>query len=306
MQVSPSVLIKTLIFAVDGEPVAVLVRGDREVNDIKLKNLCNASVVEFATPEQVKEWTQSPVGFAGPVNLPIAKVYADLELQGGNGWVAGANKGDTHLRNVDLKRDCAVTAFADLRMITESDPCPACGGRIELPKGIEVGHVFKLGTKYSESMKATFLDENGKEQLMIMGCYGIGVSRVVAACIEQNNDEGGIVFPPPLAPYGVVLLNLDSKNDEVSARVDAIYGDIAATGLDVLLDDRDERPGVKFKDADLIGAPMQLVIGGKSLARGVVEAKDRRTGEKAELPAEDFMQHFKEWQANVLAGWDNR
>lgn len=306
MQVPPTDLIKTLIFAVDGEPVAVLVRGDREVNDIKLKNFLNATEVEFASPEQVRDWTQAPVGFAGPVKLPVARVYADLELQAHSGWVTGANKGDMHLRNVDLARDCAVTAYADLRMITTDDPCPQCGGVIELPKGIEVGHVFKLGTKYSEAMKATFLDENGKEQTIIMGCYGIGVSRVVAACIEQNNDEGGIIFPPPLAPYEVVLLNLDSKNAQVSAVVDGIYADIAAAGLDVLLDDRDERPGVKFKDADLIGAPMQLVLGGKSLARGVVEAKDRRTGEKVELPVENFMEHFNKWQHAVLNAWASR
>lgn len=305
MNITPQALVKTMLFAVDGAPVAVLVRGDREVNDIKLKNLLNAATVEFATPEQVTEWTKAPVGFAGPVNLPgVSRVYADLELQDGNGWVTGANKGDMHLQHVDLKRDASVTAYADLRTVTAADPCPQCGGVLELPKGIEVGHVFKLGTKYSESMKAVFLDENGKEQPMIMGCYGIGVSRVVAACIEQRNDESGIIFPPPLAPFEVVLLNLDSKSDEVCNRVDSIYGDLMAEGRDVLLDDRDERPGVKFKDADLIGVPMQLVVGGKGLARGIVEAKDRRTGEKTELSIEHFMDDFKAWEAKVLMGWE--
>ena len=304
MNIEPQTLVKTMLFAVDGEPVAVLVRGDREVNDIKLKNLLNATAVEFATPEQVTAWTKAPVGFAGPVNLSgVSRVYADLELQGGNDWVTGANKGDTHLRHVDLTRDASVTAYADLRTITVADPCPQCGGVLELPKGIEAGHVFKLGLKYSEAMKAVFLDENGKEQYMIMGCYGIGVSRVVAACIEQNNDEGGIVFPPPLAPFEVVLLNLDGKNTEVCDRVDSLYGDLMAEGREVLLDDRDERPGVKFKDADLIGVPMQLVVGGKGLARGIVEAKDRRTGEKTELSIENFMDDFKAWEAKVLMGW---
>ena len=304
MQVEPRHLAKTLLFAVDGEPVAVLVRGDREVNDIKLKNLLNAASVEFATPEQVTAWTDSPVGFAGPVNLPkVERVYADLELQGGNGWITGANKGDTHLRHVDLRRDAKVTAYADVRTITSADPCPECGGTLELPKGIEVGHVFKLGLKYSEAMKAVFLDENGKEKPMIMGCYGIGVSRVVAACIEQNNDESGIVFPPPLAPFEVLLLNLDGKNVEVCDETDSIYGNLLLEGYDVLLDDRDERPGVKFKDADLIGVPMQLVVGGKGLARGIVEAKDRRSGEKTELSVEHFMDDFKAWAAKVMMGW---
>ena len=284
--------------------MAVLVRGDREVNDIKLKNFLNAGSVEFASPEQVVAWTGAPVGFAGPVNLSgVTRVYADKELQAGNDWIAGANKGDTHLRHVDLRRDAVVTDYADLRMVTAQDPCPRCGGRMELPKGIEVGHVFKLGLKYSQAMNATFLDENGKEQTMIMGCYGIGVSRVVAACIEQNNDEGGIVFPPPLAPFEVVLLNLDVKNAEVRERADDIYSRLRMEDVDVLLDDRDERPGVKFKDADLIGIPMQLVVGGKGLARGIVEAKDRRTGEKAELSLENFMEDFKIWQAQVMLGW---
>lgn len=303
MKVPATTLIKTLLFAVDNEPVAVLVRGDREVNDIKLKNLLHASSVEFATPEQVVAWTESPVGFAGPVGLKVARVYADNELQGATDWVTGANKGDTHLRHVDLGRDANITAYADLRMITLADPCPQCGGRIELPKGIEVGHVFKLGTKYSEAMKATFLDENGKEQVMIMGCYGIGVSRVVAACIEQNNDEGGIVFPPALAPYEAMVLNLDVKNAEVCTKVDEIYAALQELGFDVLLDDREERPGIKFKDADLLGSPLQLVVGAKSLARGVIEAKDRRTGLKTELPAGTFLEAFKAWQAQVYAGW---
>lgn len=303
MAVSPTALVKTLLFAVDNAPVAVLVRGDREVNDIKLKNILQADSVEFATPEQVVAWTEAPVGFAGPVGLKIERVYADNELQGATDWVTGANKGDTHLRHVDLQRDANITAYADLRQITLSDPCPQCGGRIELPRGIEVGHVFKLGTKYSEAMKATFLDENGKEKVMIMGCYGIGVSRVVAACIEQNNDEGGIVFPPALAPYQVTLLNLDTKNADVCAKVDEMYAALQAADAEVLLDDREERPGIKFKDADLLGSPLQLVVGAKSLARGVIEAKDRRTGVKTELPADNFMQAFSAWQAEVLAGW---
>ncbi len=304
MAIAPEKLIKTLLFNVDGAAVAVLVRGDRSVNDIKLKNLLGATVVEMASPEEVQTWSKAAVGFAGPVGLSEqVKIYADLELQQDTDWVCGANKTDTHLNHVDLERDCNIASYADLRMILESDPCPICGGKLTLPKGIEVGHVFKLGTKYSEAMKATFLDQDGKEQLMIMGCYGIGVSRVVAACIEQNHDEYGIVFPPPLAPYDVLLVNLDPKNDELCARIDIIKQELMQSGLEVLLDDREERPGVKFKDADLIGIPLQIFLGNKGFQRGIIEAKDRRSGEKTELSLDDFMQHFSSWKEQVLAGW---
>ena len=300
-------LVKTLLFEVDGKPVAALVRGDRELNEIKLKNAFNGHEVELAAPEKVMAWTRSPLGFAGPVGLaegcPGVRVVADHELAAGNGWVTGANKADTHLKDVDLDRDVPGLSYADLRDITESDPCPRCGGRVSLAKGIEVGHVFKLGTKYSEALRAVFLDEEGREQTMIMGCYGIGVSRVIAACIEQNNDADGIVFPPPLAPFEAVLLNLDPKKEEVAARADEIYAALREEGVDVLLDDREERPGVKFKDADLIGLPMQLVVGGKGLGRGIVEVKDRRSGEKGELPLEGFMEAFRSWRSRVRAGW---
>ncbi|THB68351.1 MAG: proline--tRNA ligase, partial [Desulfovibrio sp.] len=189
--------------------------------------------------------------------------------------------------------------------VTQSDPCPKCSGSLEFTKGIEVGHVFKLGQKYSEAMQAKYLDENGKDQLMVMGCYGIGVSRVVAACIEQNHDEYGIIFPPALAPYEVVILNLSPKDEEVSAKADELYELLTSQGLDVILDDRDERPGVKFKDVDLVGFPMQLVVGGKGLGRGVIEAKDRRSGDKGELPVEGFEAAFADWREQVLKGWES-
>ncbi|MFI3272699.1 MAG: proline--tRNA ligase [Pseudomonadota bacterium] len=295
---------KTLLFVADGKPVAVMVRGDHEVNDVKLKNLLDATEVELASPEQVREWTQAPVGFAGPVGLNgVTRIFADNALRGNAGWLVGANKGDTHLKNVVLPRDAKIEAYADLRLITLNDCCPRCGGPIELPQGIEVGHVFKLGTKYSKEMKATFLDEQGKEQVMIMGCYGIGVSRVLAASVEQNNDDCGIVFPPPIAPFDVSLLLLDVKSDEAIAKANELEGLLEAEGLDVLYDDRAERPGFKFKDADLIGAPMQVIVGGKGLARGIIEAKNRRTGEKVELPVDGFLEAFRAWRTGVLTSW---
>lgn len=298
-------IVKTMLFTVDGKAVAVLVRGDREVNDIKLKNLLKAQDVELAGAAVVEGLTHAPLGFAGPVGLPVP-VYADLELQGATDYIVGANAADAHYRHVDLRRDAAITAWADLRTITPEDACPRCGGRIELTKGIEVGHIFMLGLKYSEAMHAAFLDETGKEKLMIMGCYGIGVSRVAASAIEQNHDRNGIVFPPPLAPFACILLNLDPRNAEVNAKAEAIYAVLQEMGVDVLLDDRDERPGVKFKDADLLGAPMQLVVGGKGLARGIVECKDRRSGEKAELSVENLARDFSAWAATVRNGWEKQ
>lgn len=303
--VPASAIVKTMLFKVDGKTVAVLVRGDREVNDIKLKNLLKAQEVELADAATVQAVTAAPVGFAGPVALDVP-VYADAELQGGTDYVVGANAADAHLRHVDLARDAAVTAWADLRAITADDQCPRCGGRMELTRGIEVGHIFMLGLKYSEAMHAVFLDENGKEQTMIMGCYGIGVSRVAAAAIEQNHDEHGIVFPPPVAPFECVLLNLDPRSGEVNAKVEEIYALLQGMGIEVLLDDREERPGVKFKDADLLGIPMQLVVGGKGLGRGIVECKDRRTGEKGELSAASLEQDFAAWAEKVRQGWASR
>ncbi|SBV92799.1 prolyl-tRNA synthetase [uncultured delta proteobacterium] len=304
LKVAPAAVVKTILLNADGKSVAALVRGDRELNIPKIKNLLHADAIAFATPEEVTAWTGAPVGYAGPVNLAVTRVIADNELGLREGWVTGANKGNTHLVNVSLARDATIAEYADIRMIAEGDPCPACGGKLEFPRGIEVGHVFKLGTKYSEALRAVYLDENGKEQTTIMGCYGIGITRVLAACIEQNNDEGGIVFPPPVAPFHANVLNLDPKSADANAKADEIVACLEKQGLEVLLDDRDERPGIKFKDADLIGIPLQLVIGGKGLARGVIEAKDRRTNEKTELPVDGFAEAFAAWKTTVYAGWN--
>ncbi len=307
LKAEPSDLIKTMLFTADGAPVAVLVRGDREVNLIKLKNFLDAAEVEQAAPEQVTQWTGAPLGFAGPVGLRgDVRIYADEELKDGRPRIAGANKGDAHVRNLDIARDVKVTAWADLRVIAEGDPCPQCGQKPGFARGIEVGHVFKLGTKYSKALNATIQDEEGRERHIIMGCYGIGVSRILAACVEQNHDVDGIVFPPAIAPYDLMLLNLDEKNAELAAKADELYELLRNEGLEVLLDDREERPGVKFKDADLIGIPMQLVLGTKGFQRGVLEAKDRRNGEKIELPLADFAGAFRAWRERVLSGWGMR
>jgi prolyl-tRNA synthetase len=304
LNVEPQTILKTLLYDIDGEGVAVLVRGDREVNDCKLKTLVGGEVCELASPEQVRQWTGAPVGFAGPVNLKVKKIYADFEVEAATDWVAGANKGDTHVMHLDITRDVKLTGYADLRQITDTDVCPRCGAPISLPRGIEVGHVFKLGIKYSQAMDACYLDENGKEKPMIMGCYGIGVSRVVAAAIEQNNDENGMMFPPSIAPFEVSLLALTgAKDEELREKAVQLHDTLEAMGVEVLLDDRKERPGVKFKDADLMGAPMQLVLGKKGLTNGVIEAKNRKTGEKIELALEGFQEGFAAWRKDVYACW---
>ncbi|WP_421900353.1 proline--tRNA ligase [Maridesulfovibrio sp.] len=296
-------LVKTLLFTVDGEPVAALVRGDRELNDVKLRNLVGGNEIEMATEEQVKEWTGAPVGFAGPVGIKVERIFADHELLAATDWIAGANKGDTHIKHLSLGRDCKIEQFADLRVITEADPCPECGAAIKFTKGIEVGHVFKLGSKYSKSMEATFLDENGKTQPMVMGCYGIGVSRIVASAIEQNNDENGAIFPPTIAPFELCVISLGGKDAAVNEKAEELYNELMEMGIDAAYDDRKERPGVKFADADLIGYPMQLVIGGKGLKNGIVEAKNRKTAEKIELPLEGFTEAFKAWRAEIWQSW---
>ncbi|MBQ4616526.1 MAG: proline--tRNA ligase [Mailhella sp.] len=297
--------IKTLLFMADGKAVAVLLRGDRELNEIKLAHLLDADDIQFATPEQVEAMTGAAVGFAGPAGLKgVEKIYADKELKACNDWIAGANKTDKHVRHLSLIRDVELPIeWADLRNAVAGDPCPECGKPLEIKRGIEVGHIFKLGTKYSEALRATFLDENGKERIIVMGCYGIGVSRVVAACIEQNFDDDGIKFPPQLAPFDVQIVCLDPKNEEVTAKCDAIEAFLDCMGLECLYDDREERPGVKFKDADLIGLPVQITVGGKGLKNGVVEVKNRRTGEKSTLPADQFENAFPEWYATVLDSW---
>jgi prolyl-tRNA synthetase len=306
LEIEADTLVKTLLFDVDGKPVAGLVRGDRELNEVKLKNHLGAQDVRLATPEQVVAWTGAPVGFAGPVGLKAEgiRIIADRELDFDCGWVVGANKADAHLKSVDLRRDCKVEAYTDLRNITEGDKCPRCGGAIGFRRGIEVGHVFKLGLKYSQAMNAVFLDENGKEQTMVMGCYGIGVSRIVASAIEQNHDADGIKFPPSIAPFEVALLSLaGGKDPEVAEAADKLYAELTKQGIEVLYDDRDERPGSKFKDADLMGMPMQLVLGGKGLKNGIIEAKDRRTGEKRELKLAEFAAEFASWRRTVRQGW---
>jgi prolyl-tRNA synthetase len=282
MGASPSSLIKTLILDVDGEPVAALVRGDRELNPLKVKRLYGADSVELAHDGIVREVTGAPVGFAGPVGLTIP-VVADPEVMALVEAICGANAGDQHLSGVIPGVHFTPERVADLRMAQEGDGCPRCGEALRAYRGIEVGHVFFLGTKYSEAMDCTFLNSDGKSKPMVMGCYGIGVTRIMAAAIEQNHDEQGIAWPMALAPFEVAVIPLGKPGDEASEVAAGIYQELVEAGVEAILDDRKERPGVKFNDAELIGYPLQIVVGSRGLAEGVVEFKDRRAGTKESI-----------------------
>jgi len=277
-KVSSRQIVKTLIFNADGKPCAVLIRGDQEVNEIKVKNYLGAAELELADDEMIMKATGAPRGFAGAVGIKV-KVIADYSVMNLVNIVTGANKEDYHLKNVNIGRDFQVEAFADLRVAEPGDACPRCSGTIKFVRGIEVGHVFKLGTKYSKAMKAAYLDKDGKEKTMIMGCYGIGIGRTVAACIEQNFDQNGIIWPMPLAPYSVIVTPVNINDHDVMKASEDLYAELLTCGVEVILDDRDERAGVKFKDADLIGIPLRIVVGPKNLKEGQVELKIRRTGE---------------------------
>ncbi|WP_306549019.1 proline--tRNA ligase [Desulfobulbus sp.] len=293
LKVQPADVIKTMFYLADGAPVAALVRGDREVQSVKLKNLLGATDVEPLDEDQIWQQTRLPVGYLGPVGLEL-KTVADQEVMRMVNAVAGANEKGCHLTGVNPGRDFQPSVVGDLRQITTADRCPLCGGGLRLKEGIEVGHIFKLGTKYSEAMEAAFQDSDGQAKPFVMGCYGIGVSRVVAAAIEQNHDDKGIIFPVPLAPFQVIVLNLGPKDEAYCTTAEALYNGLRAQGLDVLLDDRDERPGSKFNDADLLGIPYRLTVGKTFEKEGKVEMRSRKTGETQVLALDEAV--------DVLAG----
>lgn len=279
--------LKSLLFKVDDKYVLVLVRGDHEVNDVKLKNLYEADTVELASAEATKEILQCSVGSLGPVDVKNVEIIADEAVKALVNVVCGANEEDFHYVNVNPERDFKVDKYADLRFIQEGDISPDGNGFIRFAKGIEVGHVFKLGTRYSEAMEATFLDENGKSQPMIMGCYGIGVSRTMAAIAEQFNDENGLIWPHNIAPFDLHLIAVNTKDEAQVLLAAQLYEQLKQTGYDVLLDDRQERPGVKFADSDLIGLPIRITVG-KKAAEGIVEVKVRKTGEMQEVHSDEL------------------
>jgi len=283
---TPDRTVKTLVYSNGTEFVMALLRGDHELNEIKLKNAVGWDAIFMAAEEDILRITGSPVGFLGPVGLKErVTVIADHAVESLRDTVIGANEKDMHYCGVDPGRDFTPDRYADIRNVVKGDPCPRCeGGRLELWRGIEVGHVFKLGTKYSEAMRATYLDEKGEEQIIFMGCYGIGIGRTVAACIEQNHDENGIIFPLPIAPFHCIVTLVNPNDEGVDREGEKIYRRLLDAGVETLLDDRDERPGVKFKDADLIGIPLRITVGAKNLVNGVVELKRRTERDSTLLP----------------------
>ena len=283
LNVSPQQLAKTLLYKTKQEIVAVLIRGDHEANEVKLKKLLGVTDLELADPETVAKTTGAPVGFAGPIGLKNVRILADQSVAAIRNLVVGGNEANHHYVNANKDRDFAIVQIADLRNALVGDISPRGDGQLKIAKGIEVGHVFMLGTKYSKAMGTAFLDPQGQERLAVMGCYGIGVSRTAAAAIEQNHDAKGIIWPVPIAPFHVHLLPL-SQSEAVQNQARGLYDQLGQAGVEVLWDDRDERAGVKFNDADLIGAPLHLVIGEKGLAQGQVELKARRTGTVTKLP----------------------
>ncbi len=279
LQVPAEKCIKTLFFQADDEIICVLARGDHEVNDVKVQRVHPCLSLEMAEEADVEKLVGCTFGSLGPVGLNNVKIYADLAVEQMVNLVCGANEEAYHFVNVNPGRDFQVTGYYDLRMLKEGEACPKCGKICQSARGIEVGQIFKLGTKYSEALGATYLDENGKEQVIHMGCYGVGVSRTMAAAIEQNHDDNGMIWPKTIAPYHVVVVPISAKDEAQMAIAEQLYGDLQKRGIEVMLDDRNERPGVKFKDADLIGYPVRITVGKKAVEEQVIEYKLRTAAE---------------------------
>jgi prolyl-tRNA synthetase len=286
-------LVKTLIFETEKGSMAALVRGDHEISEKKLKAVLNSENLQLAGEETVESLTHAPKGFAGPVGLSVPLV-ADLDIRSMVNFVTGGNEKDYHLTHVNLGRDFQVHRFADIRRFSPGDRCPLCGQDTRLDRGIEVGHTFKFGTKYSRPMGATYIDAQGVEKEIVMGSYGIGVGRTVAAAIEQSYDEHGIIFPMPIAPFQVLILPVNNKVELLRSTAEQLYQELSDKGVEVLYDDREETPGIKFKDADLIGIPLRVTLGEKNVKKGLLEIRKRKTGETLLVKKEDAVSKIEE------------
>ncbi|MCL2325523.1 MAG: proline--tRNA ligase [Proteobacteria bacterium] len=296
----PEQFIKTLIYLADGKPVAVLLQGNRSLNEVKLQRLLSCEALVLASDTAVHEATQAETGYAGPCGLQIP-IYADLDILTMHDCATGANRSHYHVVHVEPGRDFQITKVDDLVLAQEGDPCPRCSQPLQAFRGIEVGHVFLLGTKYSEPMGAHYLDDKGESHPCVMGCYGIGITRVLAAAVEQYHDENGINFPTSIAPYHVILAPLQLKDEAVIETTERLYAELQAAGVEVLLDDRDIRPGVKFKDDDLIGVPYRITVGEKNLAQGKVEFKHRTEKTAQLLDVTEIVAHVRSTITRDLA-----
>jgi len=294
LKVDSCKLIKTLVFNSSDGPVVALVRGDHEINEVKLRNFLGCDRLELADEELIQSVTRAPRGFAGPVGLKGVRIIADFGFTGGANFITGGNEKDVHIMNVNFNRDFSVSDFAEIRFAEEGDPCPCCAQTLTTCRGIEVGHIFKLGTKYSKSMDATYLASDGRSEHMVMGCYGIGIGRTAAAAIEQSHDENGIIFPEQIAPFSVLVVLVNPTDEQQRNIAEKIYESLLGKGLEVLIDDRDERPGIKFKDADLIGIPLRVTVGKNAVKENMVDLKWRKTGEVRKVAVEKAVDVIEE------------
>ena len=297
-------ILKTLLFTTDKGTVAVVARGDKAINEVKVKNHLGAEWVALSDEDTVRKITGASTGFAGPVGIKC-DVLADYSTMSVKNGITGANRDDFHLIHVEPGRDYHPKVVGDFRRIEEGDTCPRCGGDIQVSRGIEVGHVFMLGKKYSEAMGATFLDRDGREKIIEMGCYGIGIGRTVAAAIEQNHDDDGIIFPSAIAPFHVQVVPVNLKQEGVREAAEKIYSELQEVGLEVLLDDREERPGIKFKDADLIGAPIRVTVSRKKVERGFLELKKRKSGEEIDVQITEAVASVKAVIEQECTRWED-
>ena len=292
LKVPPRQLVKTIIYKTNTGFIAALVRGDHEVNEPKLRRAAQVETLEMATPEEIQRETGGPIGFSGPVGLKL-RILADHAVVALTNVVAGANKRDTHLTNVNVNRDFRPAVVADLRMAVAGDPCPRCGSPLGFTHGIEVGHVFKLGTRYSKKMNAVYLDDKSQLHPMVMGCYGIGVNRILAAAVENHHDDAGILWPKEIAPYQVQIVSLDHKKPEIVETARSLTEALERAGLEVLWDDRDAAPGVKFADADLIGLPVRITVGKRTLEAKTVDVRTRKNKDQKSVPLEQVVDAVK-------------
>jgi prolyl-tRNA synthetase len=290
LNTTPDKFVKTILYNIDGKIVAAMVRGDRDINETKLGNIFDAMEMDLASFEDVERITGAKVGFAGPVGLKEKiEVVMDTEVAGMKNFIVGACETDYHFKNVNIGRDFTPDIVKDVKNVKSGDLCPKCGKPLGMARGVEVGHIFKLGTKYSDSLGCIYLDKEGKEKSMVMGCYGIGVSRTIAAIIEQYNDEDGIKWPAIAAPYKVIVIPTNTKDETVMGVAEKLYNSYIDAGYETLIDDRNERPGVKFKDADLLGIPLRVTVGRRA-GEGIVELKFRMDGAMSEATVEEALE----------------
>jgi prolyl-tRNA synthetase len=304
LKVPSSQVVKTLLYQTGSDKItAVLIRGDHQANEIKITRYLELHDLTLASPELVGKITNAPIGFVGPVGLSGVRILADHAVSALTNFIVGGNEPDLHFKNVNSTRDFSIDDSGDFRQAQAGDPSPQSGSPLQTARGIEVGHVFMLGTKYSEKMGATFLDAEGQSHPAIMGCYGIGIGRTAAAAIEQNHDEKGICWPMPIAPFQAQILPV-TRSEAVHLASEQLYNELSQQNIDILLDDRNERGGVKFNDADLIGTPYHIIIGDKGLANNTIEIKDRKTGEKIHLPPSQVTNWIKDTVSRMLSTQD--